>query len=369
MGRIDSRVDAVFTDIDALREPGAAVAVIDHGEILYSRGYGLADLEIGRPITTDTSFYLASLSKQFTGMAIMLLAEQGKLTFDDRLLSYFPQFPAWGADITLRHMLYHTSGLPQYTQLFSSSEKVSQFSRDVTGLTNNAVLARTMDLAGLEFPAGTQYAYGGIGYILLAMIVRIVSGQSFAEFLKAKVFDPLGMKHTVVYDESRPIRHKLAHGYWKEHDRFERLDYPMLTAGDGGLFSTLDDLFLWDQALNTERLVSKAMLARAFTSGATNDGTQVGYGFGWITNVFPYLSDAERKQLDALGSTDLRHVAHGGSWPTYYNYIIRLLDSQRTIIVLSNRGPIAPAKARIGHTGFDGPRGRAHRIAEIVFGG
>ena len=166
MGRIDSQVDAVFTDIDALREPGAAVAVIDDGEILYSRGYGLADLETGRPITTDTSFYLASLSKQFTGMAIMPLAEQGKLTFDDRLLSYFPQFPAWGADITLRHMLHHTSSLPHYTQLFSSSEEVSQFTRDVTGLTNDAVLARTMDLAGVEFPAGTRYAYGGIGLYL-----------------------------------------------------------------------------------------------------------------------------------------------------------------------------------------------------------
>jgi len=129
----------------------------------------------------------------------------------------------------------------------------------------------------------------------------------------------------------------------------------MLTVGDGGLFSTLDDLFLWDQALNTERLVPKAALEQAFTSGKTNDGTSVGYGFGWITNVLPYCNAAEREQLLALGGAGLRHVAHGGSCVAYYNYIIRLLDTQRTIIVLTN------------HLGAPGPRIRAHQVAEILF--
>jgi CubicO group peptidase (beta-lactamase class C family) len=253
-------------------------------------------------------------------MAIILLAQQGKLSFEDRLLAYFPRFPSWGAEITLRHLLHHTSGLLNYGHLFSSS--------DLIGITNEDVLERAMDLAGLEFPVGTKYAYGGTGYVLLAMIAAIVYGQSFAEFLKAKVFDPLGMKHTVVYDASRPARHKLAHGYWEEKGQFERCDYPLLTAGDGGLFSTLDDLFLWDQALNTERLVPKAALERAFTSGTTNDGTPVGYGFGWITNVFPYLSASERAQLLGLGGAGLRHVAHGGSIDAYYNYIIRFLDTR-----------------------------------------
>jgi CubicO group peptidase (beta-lactamase class C family) len=199
------------------------------------------------------------------------------------------------------------------------------------------------------------------------MIVSIVSGQSFADFLKTNIFDPLGMKHTVVYDASRPARHRLAHGYWEEKGQFERWDYPLLTAGDGGLFSTLDDLFLWDQALNTEDLVPKAALEQAFTSGATNDGTPVGYGFGWFTNVISYLSAAEREQLLALGGASLRLVAHGGSLFTYCNYITRLLGTQRTIIVLTNRGPIAPASEPRGHPGIPGPRIRAHKIAEILF--
>jgi len=367
MGKPDGKIDAVFADMDRPHHPGAALLVIDHDEIVCCKCYGLADLETRRPITADSSFYLASISKQFTAMAVMLLAAQGKLGFEDRLPAYFPRFPSWGAEISLRHMLHHTSGLPKYFHLFSSGERISEFTRSMTGITNEAVLERIMDLAGPKFPVGAQYAYSNTGYVLLAMIVSIVSGQSFADFLKTNIFDPLGMKHTVVYDASRPARHRLAHGYWEEKGQFERWDYPLLTAGDGGLFSTLDDLFLWDQALNTEDLVPKAALEQAFTSGATNDGTPVGYGFGWFTNVISYLSAAEREQLLALGGAGLRLVAHGGSLFTYCNYITRLLGTQRTIIVLTNRGPIAPASDPRGHPGIPGPRIRAHKIAEILF--
>ena len=348
-----ARVDAVFADMDMPQHPGAALLVIDHDEIVYRKCYGLADLETQRPITADSSFYLASISKQFTAMAIMLLAEQSKLSFEDRLLAYFPRFPSWGAEITLHHLLHHTSGLPAYFPLFTShsSGPVPEFTRDMKGVTNEAVLERVMEAAGPDFPAGAQYTYCSTGYTLLALIVAIVSGQSFADFLKANVFDPLGMKHTVVYDASRPALHKLAQGYWGEEGRFERWDYPLLNAGDGGMFSTLDDLFLWDQALNTERLVPKVALEQAFTSGATNDGTPIDYGFGWFTNVFP----------------GRRHVAHGGSLVAYYNYIIRFLDTQRTIIVLTNHGPIAPASEPNRHIGVPGPRVRAHQVAEILF--
>jgi CubicO group peptidase (beta-lactamase class C family) len=342
MGALDGRIDAVFADVDKLQHPGAALLVIDRGERLYSKCYGTADLETGRPITQDTSFYLASISKQFTAMAIMMLAEQGKLGFDDRLADYFPRFPAWGAEITLRQMLHHTSGLLGY--------RVFMEPRDLKGVTNDIVLERVMALTGPEFPAGTKFAYHDTAYTLLATIVAIVSGRSYAEFMRVGIFDPLGMTHTVVYDASRPSRHKLAHGYIEEEGRFERWDYPLLTVGDGGLFSTLDDLFLWDQALDTERLVPKAALARAFTSGTTNDGTLLNYGFGWYTNVFP----------------GRRHVAHGGTLGAYSNYIIRFLDIERTIIVLSNRGPVPP----IWQPGsIRGPRPRAHQVADILFGG
>jgi len=364
MGNIN-KIDAVFAGMDAPQHPGAGLLVVDHNEIVYKKCYGLAHVEAGRPVTADTSFYLGSISKQFTAMAIMLLAEQGKLRFEDRLSAFFPQLPSWGSEISLSHLLHHTSGLPGYVQFFSSSAAVFEWAREINGVTNEAVLERTMEFGAPEFPVGTQYAYSGIGYVLLAMIVAIVSGQSFADFLKANVFDPLGMKHTVAYDQSRPERHRLAHGYWKEKDRFERWDYPMLTVGDGGLFSTLDDLFLWDQALNTERLVSKAALEQAFTSGTTNDGTPVNYGFGWYTDVSAFVNATEREQLRALGA-DLRYVAHGGSCVAYYNYMIRLLDTKRTIIVLTNCGPIVPV-AEAKHGDLISPRVRAHQVAEILF--
>jgi CubicO group peptidase (beta-lactamase class C family) len=367
MGKFDGRIDAVFADMAVPQRPGGALLVTDHGEIVYRKCYGLADLDAQQPITADSSFYLASISKQLTAMAIMLLAERRELSFEDRLSAYFPRFPSWGAEITLRHMLHHTSGLPEYFPFFKPRNGEEMIlSRDMLGVTNEVVLERVMEQPGLEFPVGSKYDYRGTNYVLLAVIVAIVSGQSFAEFLKANVFDPLGMKHTVVYDASRPARHKLAHGYWEDKGQFERWDHPLLTAGDGGMFSTIDDLFLWDQALNTERLVSKAALEQAFTSGTTNEGTPVGYGFGWITNVFPYLSPGEREQLSALGGPGLRHVAHGGSLVAYYNYIIRLLDTQRTVVVLTNRGPIAPA-VEPHHPAIPGPRVRAHQVASILF--
>jgi CubicO group peptidase (beta-lactamase class C family) len=161
MGKLDGKIDAVFADADMPHHPGAALLIIDREEIVYSKCYGLADLETQRPITTDTSFYLASISKQFTAMAIMLLAEDGRLSYEDRLPVYFPQFPSWSAEISLRHLLHHTSGLPHYFQFFSSSEGISEFTRDIAGVTNEAVLERAMDLTGPGFPIGAQYAYGG----------------------------------------------------------------------------------------------------------------------------------------------------------------------------------------------------------------
>jgi CubicO group peptidase (beta-lactamase class C family) len=359
---VAARVDAVFADMERPQHPGAALLVVDHDEIVYRKSYGLADLETQRLITADTSFYLGSISKPFTALAIMLLAENGRLSYDDRLSAFFPQLPAWSAEISVRHLLHHTSGLPEYLPFFKGDEFVA---RDMNGITNEVVLDRAMNLAGPEFPVGTRFAYSGMGYVLLAMIVASVSCQSSAEFLKARIFDPLGMKHTVAYDQSRPARHKLAHGYLQEKNRFERWDYPMLTVGDGGLFSTLDDLFIWDQALNTERLVPKDALDRAFTSGTTNDGTPVDYGFGWYTNVFPIVSASERNQLRALGANP-RYVAHGGGCVAYFNYIIRLLDTRRTILVLTNCGPITPA-AQLHRGGIPSPRIRAHQVAGILF--
>ncbi len=226
MGKLDDTIDAVFADMNVPQHPGAALLVSDHDEVIYRKCYGFADLETRRPITTDTSFYLGSISKPFTAMAVTLLVEDERLSYDDRLGAFFPQFPSWSTEISVRHLVHHTSGLPEYVPLFSSGEEPFEWAREVNssgeepfewarevnGLTNEAVLQRAMALTGPAFPAGAQYAYSGMVYVLLAMIVATVSGQPFAEFLKARIFVPLGMNHTVAYDQSRPARLPL--GAW-----------------------------------------------------------------------------------------------------------------------------------------------------------
>lgn len=335
-------IDAIFADMDVPAHPGAALMVIENGEVLYQRGYGLANLEANTPITSDSSFYLASVAKQFTAMAVMLLAEQGKLRYDDLLHQYFPQFPQWAAGITIRHLIHHTSGLPEYFPLFSSNvetKSIPEWSRDIQGVTSMAVLQRVMQEQALLSPVGEKWEYCNSGYVLLALICTVLSGQPYAQFMRDRIFAPLGMAHTLVYDETHPTPHNLAQGYVEVDGTFQRWDYPLLTKGDGGIFSTLDDLYLWDQALHTEKLVSAAALQQAFTPGTTNDGASTHYAFGWMDNVY------EGKP----------HVAHGGSLGAYNNYIIRFLDAPRTVIVLTN------------YPGSPGPRIRAHQVADILF--
>jgi len=344
---IAGKVDTVFADMDKPRNPGAALLVVEGGRRIVTRCYGCADLATGRPITADSSFYLASVSKQFTAMAILLLAAQEKLGLDDHLRNYFPQFPAWGDTITLRHLIHQTSGLPDYFGLFlpDKSAPPSVVAGDMVehmgGLTNAEVLDRTMHVPHPDFPAGSQHAYSNTNYTLLSMIVGLVCGLSFPAFMKAAIFDPLGMANTLVYDASHPSLHNIAHGYVEQAGGFRRWDYPLLTTGDGGMFSTLDDLFLWDQALNNDRLVPHRVLQQFFADGATDDGRSTGYGFGWMTNIF--------------GTA--RHVAHGGSLGPYNTCMVRYLDMQRTIVLLTNR------------IGVPGPRVRVQQVADILFGG
>jgi CubicO group peptidase (beta-lactamase class C family) len=339
---VAQQIDAVFADMDIPSHPGAALMVIEDGAVLYQRGYGLASLEANTPITPHSSFYLASVSKQFTALAVMLLAEQGKLRYDDPLHQYFPKFPAWAAGITIRHLIHHTSGLPEYFPLFSpniETKSILEWSRDVQSVTSMAVLNRVMQEQALLSPVGEKWEYCNSGYVLLALIVEAAAAQPYAQFMRERIFAPLGMAHTLVYDETHPTPHKLAQGYVEVDGAFQRWQYPLLTAGDGGTFSTLNDLFLWNQALHTEKLVSFAALQQAFTPGTTNDGASTHYAFGWMDNVY------EGK----------RHVAHGGSLGAYNNYIIRFLDAPRTIIVLTN------------YPGNPGPRIRAHQVADILF--
>lgn len=324
-----AQVDALFAPWATGRTPGADVVVIQDGKIVYEKGYGLANLERGEKIGPRTQFLLGSVSKQFTAMAIMMLAERGRLSYDDPLRKFFPQFPAYADSITVRQLLHHQAGFPEYEGMFVELGQVdSNWPRSVK-TAPSAYEPRSKDAlellaqhAKLHFRPGERYQYSNSGYMILGQIVEKVSGQSLGAFLKENVFRPLGMTETVLYDDTHPPTPHRASSYTKDSTGFREIDYTPFNYiyGEDGVVSTLGDLFKWDQALYGERLVKRATLDLAFTPGRTNDGAATTYGFGWVVGTL-------------LGQ---RTISHGGSWLGFRNAIRRYPDAGVTVVVLSN---------------------------------
>jgi CubicO group peptidase (beta-lactamase class C family) len=251
-------------------------------------------------------------------MAILILAEAGELDYDDALSKYFPQFPSYAQKITIRHLLHHTSGLQDYMELFLKKNRkgFEPTSREALEL-----LAQEKNL-NLRFEPGEKWEYSNSGYLVLAMLVEQVSGQPFPEFVKENVFEPLEMNDTLVYDETSPQVKNRAKSYTREPTGYRNIDYHPLNLiyGDGAVNSSLEDLYKWDQALYTEKLVKQLTLKEAFSTGTLNDGSETDYGFGWSIGEF----------------CDSSFVEHGGAWVGFRTYIIRFLSERLSVIVLSN---------------------------------
>jgi CubicO group peptidase (beta-lactamase class C family) len=331
-----AQVDALLAPWSKGDTPGAAITVIENGRVLLEKGYGLANLETKQPIDPDTAFLLCSVTKQFTAMSIMILAERGKLRYDDALSSFFPEFPPYAQKITIRHLLQHTAGLPEYDDLFRGSGKIDRFwprsakSRPSSfEPTSKDVLQILAQQKALQFAPGEKWEYSNSGYVVLAQIVEKVTGQTFAQFLQQEIFQPLGMKRSRLYDETRPTIQKRATSY-KGGGIYREIDYAPQNAiyGEDNIYTTVEDMYAWDQALYTEKLVRAATLKEAFTPGRLNDGTTTNYGFGWGLNR-------------VLG---LEALEHGGAWLGFRTYILRFPTQRFTVIVLSNLAQFEPDK-------------------------
>jgi CubicO group peptidase (beta-lactamase class C family) len=313
-----SHVDAIFREYAHRGAPGASVMVIRDGKVLFKKAYGLANLEEKTPCATDTNYRLASLTKQFTAAAVMLLAERRKLSYESTLADLFPGFPDYGKQITVRHLLNHTSGLTDYEDLIPAAT--------VTPLKDAQVLELLKRERGTYFPPGSKFQYSNSGYALLALIVETASRTSFASFLEQNIFKPLGMRDTVAFEKGiSTVRHR-AYGYWKRADGsggFERKDQSLTSSvlGDGGVYSSVEDLYRWDQVLYTDRLLSRASLREAFTPGVKVNDEGEGYGFGWFVATY----------------RGLRTVWHYGSTTGFRTAIERFPDERFTVIVLVNR--------------------------------
>ncbi|MEW6207172.1 MAG: serine hydrolase [Acidobacteriota bacterium] len=296
-------------------EPGAAVIVVKDGKVIFRKGYGMANMELGVRIEPDMIFRIGSVTKQFTAVAILMLMEQGKLSLDDEITKYLPDYPTQGHRITIEHLLTHTSGIKSYTGL---PEWRPQWRKDVS-------LKELIDLfkdKPMEFAPGEKWNYNNSAYVLLGAIIEKISGQSYAAFLEKSIFAPLGMKSTFYDDTSRIIARR-ASGYSKRKDGFVNCDYLSMTwpHAAGALMSTVDDLALWDAALYAEKLVKQESLKRAWTPYILKSGKPTKYGYGW-----GILSIAGRRAIE-----------HGGGINGFTCDGVRLPDDRVYVAVLTNR--------------------------------
>lgn len=326
MRDVAKKVDALFRDFTG-DAPGASVLVLRDGKVLLKKSYGFANLEAHRRAAPKTSYRLASVTKQFTAMCILMLADRGRLSLDDPLTKFFPGFPAYGAQISVRHLLNHTSGLPAYEDLMPEG-------------TEPVLDADVLDILKKTdkpfFSLGAQFRYSNSGYALLALIVEKVSGQGFPDFMKANIFKPLKMNGTSLnLRTTPPAEARRAYGYSKRNDGWERTDQSRTSfvLGDGGIYSSVEDLEKWARALDSARLLRRETLQQAMSatvnarplgedrSATSQADQQLGYGFGWFVSRY----------------RDKPAVWHGGSTMGFRNHLLRLPDKHLTIIVLTNR--------------------------------
>jgi CubicO group peptidase (beta-lactamase class C family) len=312
------QVDLLFAPLATGVQPGAAVMVIRGGRIVHQAGYGYADLERRVPITADSAFNLASMSKQFTAIAVMVLAASGDLGYDDPVSQYLPQLSPYKG-VTIRQLITHTGGLPDYYDIIDTRYGMPR---------NSEALTLLGDMATPDFPPGERFSYSNSGYDMLGPLVEAVSGTDFATFMRERVFTPAGMRHSLIHDHTLPMIASRAYGYEPIGDGFTLYDDDPLNGivGSGSMYSTLNDLFRWDQALYSDTLLGRSALDEAFVSARLNDGTAVDYGFGW--------------RLDEYDGR--RRVRHGGSWVGFRTHIARYPDERFTVVILANRADLQP---------------------------
>lgn len=333
---LTARLDALFSAAYSPDGPGAAVRVQRGNEVLLRRGYGMADLELGVPVAPDMVFHLCSITKQFTAVAVLMLAAEAKIDLDAPLGRYVPDYPAPGASATIHQLLTHTSGIPSYTE--------------DPGFWETACVDRGLDqlIASwkdhpLDFLPGTDWHYSNSGYVLLGKVVEVVSGSAYGRFLEERVFVPLGLEQTT-FGDAVPIISGRVRGYDCEGSEYHNA--PCVSLGlahaAGGLLASVDDMITWTTALfRSERLLSEAWRRRLLNPAVLTDGRSTAYACGF--------------EIQKLVEHPV--MAHGGGGAGFTTYIAHIPDADLTVVVLSNRAGVGPS-----------PQALTHRAAALVLG-
>lgn len=315
-----------MTNIDDLMRPysgevpGASVLVVRDGRTIFAKSYGLAHVSDRTPATNRTNYRLASVTKQFTATAILQLAERGSLSIDDHVSKSLTSMPPATGAITIRHLLTHTSGLVDYEELIPEAQTTQVFDRDVLTLLENE--------DRVLFPAGSEYRYSNSGYALLALIVERVSGKSFPEYLEEHVFRPLGMGGTVAFVDGTNRVADRAHGHTLRDGDFEVTDQSVTSAvlGDGGVYSSIEDLARWEEGLASGEILSRESLEAAWSKATPTDESNVAYGFGW--------------RISEIDGT--RMLWHSGETRGFRNVMLRFPEKRLMVAVLTNRNDPPP---------------------------
>ncbi len=310
---VEDKIDEIFSGYTD-ETPGTSVLVILSDSVVFQKGYGLADIGNKVKIEPKFNFRLASITKQFTALSIMILENEGKLSFDDKLSKYFEDFPEYGRNITLREILQHTSGLLAYEDYIDDTVTVQLKDKDVLNI--------LLQQDSTYFQSGTQHRYSNSGYAVLALIIEKVSGKNFADYLKDNIFTPLGMNNSVAYEKGISEVENRAFGYAEEEGKYIFSDQSITSAvlGDGGIYSSTLDMVKWNHEVDNPTILPKEKLDVAFKKLVLPNGEEVNYGFGW--RLDPYRG--------------YKRPYHTGGTSGFSNIYMKIPELDLAIIVLMN---------------------------------
>ena len=330
------RIDQIFERWDRPGTPGCAVGVARQGRVVYTHGYGMANLEYGVRIRPDTIFESGSVAKQFTAAAIGLLALDGKLSIDDPVRRYVPELPDFGTPILIRHLLTHTSGLRSQWSMLSLAGRPPGLAVH----TIPEILELVSFQKELNFPPGDEFLYNNTAFTLLGVVVQRVSGKPLAEFSQERLFKPLGMNRTQWRDDFTKIVERRATAYRVFPDGTFRTNMPFThVIGNGGLLTTVGDLLIWNENFDNPRVGGRALVDQLQTRGRLNDGFEIAYAHGLFVQDY----------------RGVREISHGGSTAGYQTFLARFPDERLSVAVLCN-------------TSGTNPGGYAHHVADVFLG-
>lgn len=334
-GQVENQasIDDVFAEWNTPNTPGASLGIIKDGVLVYAKGYGLANMEYDIPNSPSSVFRIGSTSKQFTAACIVLLAEQGKLELDNSLNQYFPNFPEYAKRITVRHLLNHTSGIRDYLMIAS----LKGYSDD-TYYEDNDIMKWLVRQTDLNFEPGEEFLYSNSGYWLLGQIVEEVSTMNMAEFAEKEIFNPLGMTNTHFHNDHTQIVKNRASGYIPDSDESYQISMTTLgMIGDGGIFTTINDIKKWDDAYYNSEVLNKSFWGKMTEQGLLNNGEKIDYASGLFISEYK----------------GLKTISHGGAFVGFRAEIVRFPEQRLSIAVFANRGDANPTK-------------KAYEVADIL---